>query len=170
MTCKVCPDATHPLGALLPAGHPGSPPVKAGVPVADIGCALFTLYAVLSAYIGRQKSGEFGMIFADSWGAPYDPHAFLSSMRQPAHADYQAQSGLPMKAEIDRRIGAVLVSTDEAERAAEYRWLLTTLHEQAVYVPISFLTNKLVHRAALGTVPFGDTRYKIPFDRIGRSG
>ncbi|UFN48109.1 nickel ABC transporter substrate-binding protein [Roseomonas sp. OT10] len=120
--------------------------------------------------LGRQKSGEFGMIFADSWGAPYDPHAFLGSMRQPAHADYQAQSGLPMKAEIDRRIGAVLVSTDEAERAAEYRWLLTTLHEQAVYVPISFLTNKLVHRAALGTVPFGDTRYEIPFDRIGWSG
>ncbi|UFN50559.1 CoA transferase [Roseomonas sp. OT10] len=45
-------------GVMSVTGHPGSPPVKAGVPVADIGCALFTLYAVLSAYIGRQKSGE----------------------------------------------------------------------------------------------------------------
>ena len=110
------------------------------------------------------------MIFTESWGAPYDPHAYLGSMRQPAHADYQAQRGLPMKPEIDRRIGAVLASTDEAERAETYRWLLTTLHEQAVYLPVSHLTNKLVHRRGLGAVPFGDTRYEIPFDRIRPGG
>ncbi len=45
-------------GVMSVTGHPGSPPVKAGVPVADIGCALFATYAILSAYIGRQKSGE----------------------------------------------------------------------------------------------------------------
>jgi crotonobetainyl-CoA:carnitine CoA-transferase CaiB-like acyl-CoA transferase len=45
-------------GVMSVTGHPGGPPVKAGVPVADIGCALFTVYAILSAYIGRQKSGE----------------------------------------------------------------------------------------------------------------
>ena len=45
-------------GVMSVTGHPGMPPVKAGVPVADIGCALFCTYAILSAYIGRQKSGE----------------------------------------------------------------------------------------------------------------
>lgn len=45
-------------GVMSVTGHPGGPPVKAGVPVADIGCALFTVYAILSAYIGRQKTGE----------------------------------------------------------------------------------------------------------------
>ncbi|MGQ4273925.1 CaiB/BaiF CoA transferase family protein [Terrihabitans sp. B22-R8] len=45
-------------GVMSVTGHPGMPPVKAGVPVADIGCALFCTYALLSAYIGRQKSGE----------------------------------------------------------------------------------------------------------------
>ena len=44
-------------GVMSVTGHPGSPPVKAGVPVADIGCALFATYAILSAYIGRRKSG-----------------------------------------------------------------------------------------------------------------
>ena len=134
--------------------------------LARIGIAVRLVGEDHGTFLGRQKSGEFGMIFGDSWGAPYDPHAFLGSMRQPAHADYQAQRGLPMKADIDRRIGAVLASTDEASRAAEYRWILTTLHEQAVYFPVSFLTNKMVHRTSLGRVPFGDTRYEIPFDRI----
>ena len=135
--------------------------------LARVGIAARLVGEDQGTFLGRQKSGEFGMIFGDTWGAPYDPHAFMGSMRQAAHADYQAQSGLPMKAEIDRRIGTVLVSTDEATRAAEYRWLLTTLHEQAVYFPISFLTNKVVHRASLPPVPFGGTRYEIPFDRIG---
>ncbi len=134
--------------------------------LARIGVAVNLVGEDQGTILGRQKSGEFGMIFGDTWGAPYDPHAFLGSMRQPAHADYQAQRGLPMKAEIDRRIGAVLSSTDEAARATGYRWLLTTLHEQSVYFPISFLTNKMVHRASIGRVPFGDTRYEIPFDRI----
>lgn len=44
-------------GIMSVTGDPESSPMKAGVPVADIGCALFTAYAILSAYIGRQKSG-----------------------------------------------------------------------------------------------------------------
>ena len=44
-------------GVMSITGHAGEPPAKSGVPVADIGCSLFALYAILSAYIGRQKSG-----------------------------------------------------------------------------------------------------------------
>ncbi|MBR0648121.1 nickel ABC transporter, nickel/metallophore periplasmic binding protein [Roseomonas terrae] len=118
---------------------------------------------------GRQRSGDFGLIFGNTWGAPYDPHAFMGSMRAPSHADFQAQRGLTEKAEIDRRIGAVLTTTDEAERVETYRWLLTTLHASGVYFPISYLTNKAVQRADLAPVPFGATRYEIPFDRMRRA-
>ncbi len=45
-------------GVMSVTGHPGGPPVKAGVPVADIGCALFATYAILAAYIGCEKSGQ----------------------------------------------------------------------------------------------------------------
>jgi crotonobetainyl-CoA:carnitine CoA-transferase CaiB-like acyl-CoA transferase len=45
-------------GVMSVTGEPGGPPVKAGVPVADIGCALFASYAALSAYIHRQNTGE----------------------------------------------------------------------------------------------------------------
>jgi crotonobetainyl-CoA:carnitine CoA-transferase CaiB-like acyl-CoA transferase len=45
-------------GVMSVTGYPGGPPVKAGVPVADIGCALFALFGILSAYIGSRESGE----------------------------------------------------------------------------------------------------------------
>ena len=44
-------------GVMSVTGYPGGPPVKAGVPVADIGCALFAIYGTLSAYIGAKTTG-----------------------------------------------------------------------------------------------------------------
>lgn len=120
------------------------------------------------SFYTRQRTGEFGMIFGDTWGAPYDPHSFCSSMRVPSHADYQAQLGLPMKEEIDRAIGEVLVSVDEEKRSELYRYIITTLHEQAVYLPLSYMTNIYVHRPDLTGVDFGPTKYEMPFDFIGR--
>jgi len=112
----------------------------------------------------RQRSGEFGMILGETWGAPYDPHSFLSSMRVPSHADYQAQSGLPMKPEIDTRIGQVLVTVDEAKRQQLYREILSTLHEQAVYLPLTYGTSLLVAGPKLGDIGFGATVSEIPFE------
>ncbi|WP_262927214.1 nickel ABC transporter substrate-binding protein [Phytohalomonas tamaricis] len=114
----------------------------------------------------RQKSGEFGMVFSETWGAPYDPHSYVSSMRAPSHADYQAQLGLPMKAKLDREIGEVLTSTDEDTRQALYRDILTTLHQQAVYVPISYITAISVSRPGVAGVGFGATINEIPFEQM----
>ncbi len=137
--------------------------------LARIGIAATLIGEDPGSFEGRQRAGEFGMIFNDSWGPPYEPHAFTGSMRAPSHADYQAQRGLPMKAEIDRRITEILASTEEAPRAEAYRWLLTTLHEAAVYFPVSYFTNKAVHRTSFTPVGFGPTRNEIPFQTLRRS-
>jgi formyl-CoA transferase len=45
-------------GVMSITGQPDGPPTKAGVPVSDIGCALFAVYGILSAFIGRQVTGR----------------------------------------------------------------------------------------------------------------
>ena len=45
-------------GVMAMTGHGDGRPVKAGVPVADIGCALFALYGVLCGYIGAKNTGQ----------------------------------------------------------------------------------------------------------------
>lgn len=114
----------------------------------------------------RQTDGQFDLIFNDTWGPPYEPHSYVSSFRVPSHADYQAQAGLPMKKEIDSIIGDVLVSQDEATRADLYRKILTTLHEQAVYLPISYTTGLMVYGKKLSNVTYGPTMYEIPFEQM----
>ncbi len=113
----------------------------------------------------RQKDGNFNLIFSDTWGAPYDPHSMVSSMRHPAHADYQAQSGLSMKADIDRNITEVLVSTDEGKRQEIYRYILGTLHQQAVYLPISYMCNMTVYKNNISGVDF-TLKNEIPFEKM----
>ena len=45
-------------GVMSITGQPDGPPTKSGVPVSDIGCALFALYGIMAAFIGREKTGR----------------------------------------------------------------------------------------------------------------
>jgi crotonobetainyl-CoA:carnitine CoA-transferase CaiB-like acyl-CoA transferase len=45
-------------GLMSITGEPGRPPVKAGVPLTDLGAALFTLSAILSALVYRARTGR----------------------------------------------------------------------------------------------------------------
>jgi len=134
--------------------------------LAKIGLHLNLIGEESDSILRRQKDGEFGMIFNDTWGAPYEPHSMLSSMRAPSHADYQAQIGLPMKAELDEMVGRVLLTTDENQRRELYREILTTLHEQAVYLPLTYKTLVRANTPELQGVEFTQKPQLIPFERM----
>ena len=119
-----------------------------------------------SSIFARQRDGRFGMIFNRTWGAPYDPHAFMSSMRVPSHADYQAQRGLADKPVIDAEISAVLATQNETQRRKIYQDILTRLHNDAVYLPLSYVSLMAVSRPTLGVIPFAPMASEIPFEQI----
>ena len=90
-------------GVMSITGHPDGPPAKSGAPLADIGCSLFAVYAILAACIGRQKTGEgqfidaslyeAGLSFAvwdicEFWGTGNIPHRIGTANRMAA--PYQA--------------------------------------------------------------------------------
>ncbi len=92
-------------GVMSVTGYPGSPPVKAGVPVADIGCALFAVYATLAAVIGARSTGQGQYIDAalfdaamafsvwdvcDYWGTGKPPEPLGTSNKMAA--PYQAMA------------------------------------------------------------------------------
>ncbi len=92
-------------GVMSVTGYPGGPPVKCGVPVADIGCALFAIYATLAAYIGAKSSGagqhvdaslfDTALAFSvwdicDYWGTGKPPQPLGTSNKMTA--PYQAMA------------------------------------------------------------------------------
>ena len=115
------------------------------------------------SYRDNMKAGNFDMVFNICWGMPYDPQSSLAAMRAPVYGDYAAQQGLEDKAEIDEAITRILTSTDEAERQELYQSVLTNLHEDAMYLPLTYECNKALYTSALHGVHFGTDQYDVPF-------
>lgn len=131
-----------------------------------LGVDLSLLGEEKQAFLDRQKTGEFSLQYSLSWGPPYDPQSYLSSFRTPAHADFQAQSGLTEKADIDAMISTLLVTPNEQERGELYARVLTLLAEECVYIPLSVSRTKAIHARELSGVQFNLSQYEIPFERM----
>ena len=116
------------------------------------------------AHTDRAKSGNFDILFNESWGEPYDPQSFLNGMRESSvHGDYEAQLGLEEKEQIDEAILNALKSTNEEERQKYYTYVLETLHEEAVYIPLTYETNRAIYNSKIGNVTFGQSQYEVTF-------
>ena len=93
-------------GVMSVMGHAGQDPVKASIPVADLGAGLFAAYGILSAVIGRGLTGEGQLVdaslfetamglsvweSAEYWGTGEVPVPIGSANRM--SAPYQAVRG-----------------------------------------------------------------------------
>ncbi|WP_369282167.1 nickel ABC transporter substrate-binding protein [Oscillibacter sp. GMB15532] len=118
------------------------------------------------SYRDNMKSGNFDMVFNIAWGTPQDPQSSMAAMRAPVYGDFAAQQGLDDKGEIDQAITDILVSTDETGRQELYSFVLTRLHEDAVYIPLTYECNKALHINTLDGVEFDANCYRIPLERM----
>ncbi|WP_455794888.1 nickel ABC transporter substrate-binding protein [Clostridium butyricum] len=134
--------------------------------LAKIGINLTIVGEEEQAARDRMKSGDFDIIFNISWGAPYDPQSFLAGMRMPVYGDYAAQQGLEEKAKIDENILEALKSTDETLRQGYYSYVLSTLHYEAVYIPVTYERNRAIYRNKIDNVTFDISRFEVPMDKM----
>ncbi|MDL2259685.1 nickel ABC transporter substrate-binding protein [Deltaproteobacteria bacterium OttesenSCG-928-K17] len=118
------------------------------------------------SYRDSMKMGKFEMVFNIGWGTPSDPQTSLGATRQRVYGDYEAQSGLPDKKEIDEAISKALLTTDNQERQELFTFVLTRLHEHALYLPLTYECNKALYRSDLKTVPFYYNQYEVPFHKM----
>lgn len=132
----------------------------------SIGVELEILGEEKQAYFDRQKSGDFDLQYSLSWGLPYDPQTYVSTWRVPSHGDYQAQAGLEKKEWLDKTIGEVLIEQNETTRAQKYKEIFSYVHEEAVYLPLTYSVVKAIHSEELKGVTFNVSQYEIPFEHM----
>lgn len=119
------------------------------------------------AYRDRMKAGDFSITFNISWGTPYDPHSFLGGMRMPAvYGDYAAQQGLKEVQKLHDTILKAFTTTDEIQRQGYYDYILTYLHHEAIYVPLTFERNRAVFKKKVKNITFNPSQYEVPLDRM----
>ena len=139
-------------GVMSVTGHPGGPPVKAGVPVADIGCALFATYAILAAYIGREKSGKGQYIDAALFDAAlafsiWDISDYWGTGRVPTPVGTSNRMSAPYQA-VEARDGYFVMG---ATNDKLWRLLCEALDRRELLEDARFasIAARLAHREAL---------------------
>ncbi|XOB63082.1 nickel ABC transporter substrate-binding protein [Campylobacterota bacterium DY0563] len=111
------------------------------------------------AFQDRQRSGDFQIMTGYTWGTPYDPQSYISSMRASVHGDYMAQLGLEEKPKIDE-------TSDENKRKEYYDYLLRTLHEKAVYIPLTYSRNVAINSDRIENIKFNNSKFEVPLEKI----
>lgn len=133
---------------------------------AAIGVKLNITGVELTVQIQRRKAGEFDIDFWYNFGAPYDPHSFINVVAKKGWGVSEAHSNIPVKQELDQQVKEALASTDEKKREELYGFILNTLQEQSVLVPVSYIKKTVVYQKNVKEFIFPANRDEHPFNGI----
>lgn len=110
--------------------------------------------------------GQFDITVNDTYGFPNDPQVFVAAMLDYG-MDNPAQQGLSQKPEIDKQIKQMLATADEAVISGAYKYVLTTLAEEAVNVPVTSMKELAMYREdKIAAVHFADDAAYNDISRI----
>ena len=79
------------------------------------------------------------MLFTRTWGAPYDPHSYLTSWAVPAHVEYSAIGGVEEPLTRDKlleMIEDVQLQSDKRIIADKWKEIHQAVHSQAMFLPL----------------------------------
>lgn len=133
-----------------------------------IGVKLKITGVELTVYIQRRKANEFDMNFYSNFGAPYDPHSFMTAVVQKGYGVSDTLVALPMKDEIDRKVMEGMSTTDEKVRTELFGSVLTTLQEQSSIIPLSYIKQISVTQKAVTEFHFPSNRDDNPLYGIDK--
>lgn len=109
--------------------------------------------------------GEFDISVNDTYAFPQDPQVFVAAMLDTG-LDNPAQQGLAQKPEIDERIAAMLTTADENVIRDSYGYVLSTLADEAVNLPLCNMREIVAYNAGkIETFVFWDAGH-CAVDRI----
>ena len=58
--------------------------------LAAIGITVNTRFLSDDEYRDAEVNGDYSVLFTRTWGAPYDPHSYMTSWAVPAHVEYSS--------------------------------------------------------------------------------
>lgn len=124
-------------------------------------------------YWANAKTGNFDMMLTYSWGAPWDPHAWMTALTAKAdhgHPENVSLESLPIKSEIDDLIKKTLVEPDEKKVDQGYKKVLTMLHDEAVYIPLTYQSVISVYRTGeIENMRFAPEENALPLRYISKA-
>ena len=135
---------------------------------ADDANATTTVYCTSTPPVtGTMGCVSFDLAYSETWGPPYDPTSKLFDMTYEwgsGEADAVATTNLAAKtaAQFKTEVRALSEIEDDSARQTAYTSLLTTLHTEAVFMPLTRKQNIAVVNSRVSGFKFGSMEFDIP--------
>ncbi|MDQ0242958.1 nickel transport system substrate-binding protein [Bacillus fengqiuensis] len=131
----------------------------------EIGIQLEIIGEESTSIANRRSTGDYDLLFNQTWGLAYDPQSTIAAFT--SEASYlHTTSGIAKADELYKKIEQVMVSTDEETRKSLYADILTIVHDEAVFIPISNGSVRVVAPKNLKDISFKQTQYELPFEQM----
>lgn len=130
-----------------------------------IGLQLELIGEESSSIANRRSTGDYELLFNQTWGLAYDPQSTIAAFATESSYRYTT-SGIAEAEELYRKIDEVMVSVDEEARKALYRDILTIVHDEAVFIPLTNGSVTVVAPADLQGIAFKQTQFELPFENM----
>ncbi|WP_053957258.1 nickel ABC transporter substrate-binding protein [Inediibacterium massiliense] len=102
----------------------------------NIGIHVNAQSADLATWSNNFCEGKYDIVIDDMTPIPYQPYISINTLGM-EKADGQFISGLPMKEELNKNIKIIGSSGNDEEIASAFEYILTTVHDEAVIIPIA---------------------------------
>ncbi|QUL52191.1 nickel ABC transporter substrate-binding protein [Paenibacillus tritici] len=133
--------------------------------VQGIGMQLELIGEDSSSIANRRSTGDYDLLFNQTWGLAYDPQSTVSAFTSET-AYYHATKGIASAEQLISQIEEVMVTTDEEKRKSLYTDILTKVHEEAVFIPLTNGNLTVVAPSSLQGITFKQTQFELPFESM----
>lgn len=140
----------------------------------EIGMELDLTGEESSSIANRRATGEYDLLFNQTWGLAYDPQSTIAAFTSDS-AYKHTTSGIAEADELYRKIDQVMSSTDDdsttafqhgESRKALYADILKIVHDEAVFIPLTNGRVTIVAPKRLQGITFKQTQYELPFEKM----
>lgn len=106
--------------------------------LAVIGIDVKTHFLSKESFNAAHQAGDFHLSFSETWGSPYDPHAFASGWLagDEGHAVAMKNMENPSRDQFFLQVEEVLQQMDHKERETKWKTIHQGLHRNAIMLPL----------------------------------
>jgi len=113
----------------------------------------------------RRTSGDYDLMFNQTWGLLYDPQSTISAFK--ASNGYEsATSGIANKNELYDNIEESFKIQDSKQRSDAYKQILQQIDDEGIFIPISHGRMTVVAPNDLEKLSFTQSQYELPFNEM----
>ncbi|MCG8501738.1 MAG: hypothetical protein MJB12_15245, partial [Firmicutes bacterium] len=98
------------------------------------------------AHMAELRQGNYDLAYRETHGIPYEPYSMIYNMN-PDRGDYGLAQGLAHLKNANEIIADLLAMSEQKEIQQTYNLLLTEIHQNLAFVPLSYMKELVVFDA-----------------------